>query len=127
MLLLTDGTVMCQDEGTARWWKLTPNAQGDYVNGAWSALASTPNAPLYYASAVLRDGRVFRAGGEYDNFVSADLLAAEFYDPIADTWTGFRATSLDEAQALVETDPAIQAGRLVFELHPWIVKRGTTL
>jgi uncharacterized protein len=39
----------------------------------------------------------------------------------------FRATSLEEAKALVETDPAVQAGRLVFELHPWIVKRGTVL
>jgi uncharacterized protein len=39
----------------------------------------------------------------------------------------FRATCLEEAKALVETDPAVRAGRLVFDLHPWLVKRGVTL
>jgi hypothetical protein len=76
MLLLTDGTVMCQNSGTNQWWKLTPDINGNYVNGAWAALANGPNAPLYFASAVLRDGRVFVAGGEYNNGVTADLLAA---------------------------------------------------
>ena len=28
MLLLTDGTVMCQDENTVHWWRLTPNSAG---------------------------------------------------------------------------------------------------
>ena len=87
MLLLTDGTVMCQDAGTASWWKLTPDSSGSYVQGAWSPLASGPVAPLYYASAVLKDGRVFRAGGEYNNGAQSDLLAAEVYDPVADLWT----------------------------------------
>jgi uncharacterized protein YciI len=31
----------------------------------------------------------------------------------------FNVTSVEEAKALTETDPAIQAGRLVMELHPW--------
>ena len=31
----------------------------------------------------------------------------------------FNVTSVDEARALTATDPAIQAGRLVMELHPW--------
>lgn len=31
----------------------------------------------------------------------------------------FDVTSVEEAQKLTETDPAIQAGRLVMELHPW--------
>ena len=88
MLLLTDGTVMCQEVATADWWKLTPDAYGSYVNGTWSQRASGPNGPTYYASAVLRDGRVFVAGGE-DNFNSngVDLAAAEIYDPVADSWT----------------------------------------
>lgn len=87
MLLLTDGTVMCQNSGTSHWWKLTPDINGNYVTGSWSALADGPNAPLYFASAVLRDGRVFVAGGEYNNGVSADLLAAEIYDPATNKWT----------------------------------------
>ena len=31
----------------------------------------------------------------------------------------FNVTSVDEARALTETDPAIKAGRLVMELHAW--------
>ena len=31
----------------------------------------------------------------------------------------FNVTSLEEAKALTETDPAIQAGSLVLELHSW--------
>ena len=31
----------------------------------------------------------------------------------------FNVTSIEEAQKLTETDPAIQAGSLVMELHPW--------
>lgn len=31
----------------------------------------------------------------------------------------FNVESVEEAKALTETDPAIKAGRLVMELHPW--------
>ncbi len=31
----------------------------------------------------------------------------------------FNVTTIEEAEALTKTDPAIQAGRLVMELHPW--------
>ena len=31
----------------------------------------------------------------------------------------FNVTSVEEAQALTATDPAVQAGRLAMELHPW--------
>lgn len=31
----------------------------------------------------------------------------------------FNVSTLEEARALTETDPAIQSGRLVMELHPW--------
>lgn len=31
----------------------------------------------------------------------------------------FDVKTIEEAKALTETDPAIQAGRLVMELHPW--------
>lgn len=35
-----------------------------------------------------------------------------------------RAGSLEEARALSDGDPAVQAGRLVSEIHPWMVYRG---
>jgi uncharacterized protein YciI len=36
----------------------------------------------------------------------------------------FKVPSLAEAQALADSDPAVQAGRLVFEIHPWWVMKG---
>lgn len=36
----------------------------------------------------------------------------------------FRVHSLAEAQALAATDPAVQAGRLLIDLHPWQVPVG---
>jgi hypothetical protein len=98
MLLLTDGTVMCHEYETPNWHKLVPDANGDYINGTWQAMspivANAPltqhgpvDAPLYYASAVLKDGRVFVTGGEYNAGVPVDLATAEIYDPVADSWT----------------------------------------
>ena len=92
MLLLTDGTILTHDagaaaNGTKHWWKLTPDNSGSYINGTWTSLADGPNSPQFFASAVLRDGRVFVAGGEYNGSNSfAELLAAEIYDPVANSW-----------------------------------------
>jgi uncharacterized protein YciI len=36
----------------------------------------------------------------------------------------FRVGSLDEAKALILTDPAVQAGRLAMDIHPWMVPEG---
>ena len=36
----------------------------------------------------------------------------------------FKVASIDEARALTETDPAVQAGRLAIDLHPWLVPEG---
>ena len=36
----------------------------------------------------------------------------------------FKVASLEEAKALAETDPAVQAGRLALDIHPWLVPEG---
>jgi uncharacterized protein YciI len=48
------------------------------------------------------------------------LLAGPFMgeNPVKGIYI-FNVTTLDEARKLTETDPAIKAGRLVMELHPW--------
>jgi uncharacterized protein YciI len=37
----------------------------------------------------------------------------------------FRVPKLEDAQALVAGDPAVKAGRLVGEIHPWWIEKGT--
>src|SRR6476659_10219539 len=87
-LLLTDGTLMCHEYNTNRWHRLKPDINGSYQNGSWDVpgftVADMPNgtdpavpacagaggcvySPLFYASAVLADGRVVVIGGEYIN------------------------------------------------------------
>ena len=40
-ILLTDGTVIAHVSCTSNWYKFTPTITGDYINGTWSAIAST--------------------------------------------------------------------------------------
>ncbi len=97
MLLLTDGTVIGQGvftsgavegNGDTHWFKLTPDASGSYVNGTWTQIASMNSPRTYYASTVMRDGRVFVSGGEYTDSASVvDTNDTEIYDPVANTWT----------------------------------------
>jgi len=86
MIQLTDGRVMVQEEGTAHWHALTPDATGSYVDGTWSALADMSIWRRYYASAILNDGRVLVIGGEQSGG-GDDTNQGEIYDPVADAWT----------------------------------------
>jgi len=97
MLQLTDGTVMIQDQGpdndgSGNWWLLTPDITGSYVNGAWSQIASLPSgyAPLYFASAILPDGRVIIEGGEYNAGHNDWTNKGAIYDPLANSWTAVK-------------------------------------
>jgi hypothetical protein len=90
---LTDGTVMAQSGAENTWYRLTPDNTGSYINGTWSQAASLPPGyqPLYFASAVLADGRLVIIGGEYNenNFAFSNLGAV--YDPLKDVWTVLKA------------------------------------
>ncbi len=95
-LLLTDGTVMVQSEESGTWWRLTPDNTGSYINGTWSQLASMPSGygPLYYASAVLPDGRVVVEGGEYNvNQGEVETTLGAIYNPAANAWTAIAPPS----------------------------------
>jgi hypothetical protein len=85
--LLTDGTVLAQGVSTNKWYRLMPDSTGSYANGTWATMADSVHAPLYYASGVLRDGRVIVAGGEYDAGALVWLLGVEIYNPLTNTWT----------------------------------------
>src|SRR6516225_12123894 len=68
-MLLSDGTVMIQGGGaqatSKNWYKLTPDATGSYINGAFSARASMSLERLFFGSNVLPSGKVFLVGGEF--------------------------------------------------------------
>jgi len=86
---LTDGTIMCQADRQQDWYKLTPDINGNYVNGIWSKLASLQAGyvPDAFTSAVLADGRLVIIGGEYNNGQFTLTNQGSVYDPIANTWT----------------------------------------
>ena len=92
-MLMTDGGVLVQDADNNDWWKLTPDKFGNYATGTWTELPSTPGyGPLYYASAILPDGRFFSLGGEY-NMGSPTIWQnlGEIYDPALNKWSILKA------------------------------------
>jgi hypothetical protein len=119
-LLLTDGSVLCQVNQQNQWRRLVPDPRGGYSRGVWVRCSDSPHAPLDYASAVLADGTVFIAGGEYD-FGSedvVDLLAAALYDPVADIWTALATpwywTKIGDAPCCVLSDGTVLVGSIEF-------------
>jgi hypothetical protein len=132
MLLLTDGSVFCHEYQSKNWHRLTPDPAGEYDTAAarWTAAAPLPdnplipaakggptNAPLYFASAVLRDGTVFVAGGEYNSGIpDADMLAAQVYDPFHDSWKTISPpagwTAIGDAPCCVRADGQVLLGSI---------------
>ncbi|HEX6539707.1 MAG TPA: kelch repeat-containing protein [Candidatus Dormibacteraeota bacterium] len=115
MLLLTDGTVMCQEAGGKNWWRLSPDSTGDYITGSLAPLAPMHHSRLYFASAVLADGRVFVAGGEYSD-AGGDLDAAELYDPVLNAWKDLPTpagwTNIGDAPCCVLPDGKLLLGSI---------------
>ena len=117
MLLLTDGSVLCQQQNGRQWWKLVPDHFGSYIHGSWQRVSSMRLPRMYYASAVLADGRVFVAGGEYSGGSDeVELDAAEMYDPVGDMWSDLTTpkgwTQMGDAASSMMTDGRILVGNL---------------
>jgi Kelch motif len=116
MILLTDGRVMVQEEATPHWHALTPDEKGSYVNGKWSTLADMSIWRRYYASGVLKDGRVLVCGGEQNGSGSEDTNRGEIYDPVTDTWTAMPLppwTTVGDAASCVLPDGRVMIGALL--------------
>jgi hypothetical protein len=106
-LLLTDGTVIVSEVSTGRWWRLTPDITGSYLNGTWSQIAQMPAGytPLYFGAGVLPDGRVMIEGGEYINNSAVWTTKGAVYNPVNNTWTNVTPpagwTTIGDASATV--------------------------
>jgi hypothetical protein len=117
MLLESDGTVLVHNEpdnnttgGTTDWWKLTPDSSGSYADGTWTQIASMPAGytPLYFASAILPDGRMIVEGGEYIGENAVWTNEGAIYDPTTNTWNSVAPphgwTSMGDAASEVLPD-----------------------
>jgi hypothetical protein len=108
-LQLTDGNIMVQENGTSNWWELIPTETGSYYNGSWFPLAPFPASmdyvPLYFASAVLPDGRVIIEGGEFNKGVEDWTNKGAIYNPVTNIWTEVKPpegwTQIGDAQSVV--------------------------
>jgi hypothetical protein len=113
-MLMTDGSVMIADNCSALWYSLAPDANGNYATGTWTAKAAPSYAPLYFASAILPDGKLIINGGEYDQCVGKETTKGAIYDPVANSWTNVNPPSgwsqIGDAQSVVLNDGTYMIG-----------------
>ncbi len=76
-----------------------------------SELAKLQEAHLAHLRSMAASGKLIVAGPLTDGGTIRGILV-------------FKLESVDEARALAEADPAVKAGRLAVELHPWLVQKG---
>ncbi|WP_242926865.1 YciI family protein [Pontibacter vulgaris] len=71
-------------------------------------------AHMAHIQKMAKDGKLVIAGPFLDNTEMRGIFI-------------FDVASLEEAKALTEADPAVKAGKLIMELHPWMAQRGSKL
>ena len=64
------------------------------------------------------DGKLVINGPLLDSFATSDEIRGI---------GALKATSMDEARELIGTDPMVKAGRLIFELHTWMIGKNILL
>ena len=117
-LQLTDGNILVQENRTSNWYKLAPDKNGIYHHSEFTKVASFPSSmnyvPLYFASAVLPDGRVIVEGGEYDNGKETHTTKGAIYDPVTNVWTEVKPpagwTTIGDAPSVILPDGTFMLG-----------------
>jgi len=79
-----------------------------------TAAAELQKAHLAHMDKLHKEGKLVMAGPFLDD---GDIRGIVIY----------AVGSMEEAVALTEEDPAVKAGRLVVEMHPWYAAKGSTL
>jgi uncharacterized protein YciI len=82
-----------------------------------------------YVQSLVQSGKAMIAGRIKDDPEMAEMKKLVVAGPFGDDGTlrgifVFRVNSLEEARSLAQTDPAVQAGRLALQIHPWVVPEG---
>ena len=123
MVLLSDGTVMVhntmQSDSTGattagwEWFRLTPDDNGAYDSGTWSGPFNMTTARQFFASAVLRDGRLFVLGGEYSS-AGGDASLGEIFDPQTNTWSAMTTPAAFNWIKGDATSVVLADGRIIF-------------
>src|SRR5215831_9829363 len=130
-LLLTDGTVMVQQGQTGHWFRLTPDRFGSYINGTWTQRADMPAnyGPLYFASAVLPDGRMVAVGGEFNVNGESDTTRGAIYNPATNTWTSITppagVTQIGDASSVVLPNGTFMLGPCCFQSTDYLLNAST--
>jgi hypothetical protein len=97
MQLLSDGRIMVQggndtggQQNGNKWYALTPDSSGSYVNGTWTTLASMSTQRNAFGSTLLQDGRFLVVGGEHTGtpLTTNEANTGEIYNPLSNTWVG---------------------------------------
>ncbi|MFD2246011.1 YciI family protein [Pontibacter ruber] len=88
--------------------------RGPYQPTDTAEVNSIQRAHMAHIRKMAADGKLVMAGPFLDN---GDLRGIFIFD----------VATLEEAKALTEADPAVKAGKLIMELHPWLSQRGSKL
>ncbi|SIT91792.1 Uncharacterized conserved protein YciI, contains a putative active-site phosphohistidine [Pontibacter indicus] len=88
--------------------------KGPYQPTDTAEVNSIQRGHMAHIRKMAADGKLVMAGPFLDN---GELRGIFIFD----------VATLEEAKALTEADPAVKAGKLIMELHPWMSQRGTTL
>ncbi len=115
LILLTDGSVLANaDSDWHLWSRLVPDQFGSYVNGTWTQVASSARGRLYYPEVILRDGRVWLAGGEFMQSTDGITNGTELYDPSANAWIagpdGLISNDIGDSPAVTLNDGRVLVG-----------------
>jgi hypothetical protein len=123
MWLMQDGSVLANLYGQKQLVALRPDKKGSYANGTWSPHGRLHLEKLFFASAVLPDGRLVACGGEeigpnnYENQRQSESNVCEIYDFFNDAATEavqFPApagwTSIGDAPSVVLNDGTFMMG-----------------
>jgi hypothetical protein len=115
MLLLTNGNVLIHNAYQSEWLLFKPDPNNGYAGGSWGAVSQMSTQRGFFASGVLRDGRVFVVGGETSTSTASDISSGDIYDPATNTWTAMAGTNAPPAYIQGDASACVLPdGRVLF-------------